>query len=227
MLWWTEVLLVLLITGASLFAFYELAQDVNTSEKVARFDASVSDWLEHRRLPWLDRVMKVFTYAGGTIGVTTLTFILVFYLIEIDRIGDARFTALLVIGGAILANALKPVLKRVRPADDKTLISKPRSSSFPSGHSMASMCLALAASLAVAMAPSVSTTESIVVVILCIAYAFLVGVSRVYLGVHWPSDVLAAWLLGCAWVTGATGVALLLFKGLFQLGVVVDPEWDI
>jgi undecaprenyl-diphosphatase len=219
MFWLVEILGVLLIMGTSLYLFYALAQDVNTSKAVARFDERVTDWLNGCRRPWLDFVMKVITYAGGTIGVTVLTFMLAFYLIDLGRLDDARFSAILVIGGTVLANGLKPWLKRVRPADDDTLISQPRSSSFPSGHSMASMCLALAAIEAMFVSPTPTLAPKILVVLICSIYAVSVGISRIYLGVHWPSDVLAAWLLGTAWITGATGVQLLILHGLLEAGI--------
>jgi undecaprenyl-diphosphatase len=221
MLWLIEIVGVLLIMGASLYSFYVLAQDVNTSEAVARFDERVAEWIARYRRPWLDIVMKVFTYAGGTIGVTTLTFILAFYLIDRGRVEDAQFSAILVIGGTIIANGLKPFLKRVRPSDCSAIISQPRSSSFPSGHSMASMCLALAAIEAVIVAPSLTLFPKAVALLACAIYAFSVGVSRIYLGVHWPSDVLAAWLLGTAWITGATVTQRLILAGLAKAGIFI------
>jgi undecaprenyl-diphosphatase len=153
--------------------------------------------------------MKFFTYAGGPVGISALTLILVFALVDLGRIPEARFSAVLVIGGTILANVLKPVLKRVRPPDSELMITRPKSSSFPSGHSMASMCLGLAAIEAIIAAPTLPASIKVFVVVACVVYVVMVGVSRVYLGVHWPSDVLAAWLLGTAWISGATGLRYL------------------
>jgi len=221
MVWWIEFLGVLFVVVGSLYAFYELAENVNTSEAVARFDTRVADWLATCRRPWLDFVMKVFTYAGGTIGVTVLTFILTFTLIDLGRMSDARFSAVLVIGGTAIANGLKPWLKRVRPEDSDIKIAKPRSSSFPSGHSMASMCLALATIEVVVLSPTSTMTPKVLIVIGCLFYAFLVGISRIYLGVHWPSDVLAAWLLGTAWIAGAVGMQLLVLQGAAEASIAV------
>ncbi|MCL2491279.1 MAG: phosphatase PAP2 family protein [Coriobacteriia bacterium] len=209
---WVAPASVFLIVGASLYAFYELAEDVETSTAVARFDEFVTDRVQRLRRPWLDLIMKVATYAGGTIGITVLTFILVFILIDLGKVSEARFSAVLVIGGTILANGLKPMLRRVRPTETATLIGKPSSSSFPSGHSMASMCLALAAIEAVIASPAVLPWIKIAVIVTCMIYVLLVGVSRIYLGVHWPSDVVASWLLGTAWIAGTTGLTLIILQ---------------
>jgi len=222
MIAWLQLIGVLCVVAGTLYAFYLLAEDVDTSQFVARLDARITDRITSYRRPWLDFVMKLFTYAGGTVGVTVSTFILVFALIDLGRVGDARFSVVLIIGGTVIANALKPWLKRVRPHEGDSMIAQPRSSSFPSGHSMASLCLALATIEAVVLSPSPTLVPKACIVIGCLLYAILVGVSRIYLGVHWPSDVLAAWLLGTAWIAGAVGLQLLVLHG--GAGVISTAE---
>lgn len=204
------------LTAACLFGFYEIADDVNTSTAVAHFDQAVATRVQAFRSPGLDVLMKVITYAGGIFGVTILTTIVFFLLRHFDRVDDANFVFAVTAGGAILANILKFVLRRVRPEAAMALISQPTTSSFPSGHSMGSMCLALAAMEAIIVAPTPSLFVKVIGCTLWALYALLVGISRVYLGVHYPSDVIAAWLLAGAWIAAGTGLNRIFMLGRFD-----------
>lgn len=223
---WLGILISLGVAGACVWAFYELAEDFETSEAVARFDERADDWVDGWQRPWLTWIMKAFTYLGGIFGVAILTTVLFLVLIVLHRPAEARNTAMLVIGGTVIANGVKPFLKRVRPPEDEQLIEQPKSASFPSGHSMGSMCLAFAAIEAILAAPTVTTPIKVIVIIACLAYAVMVGLSRIYLGAHWPSDVLAAWLLAVAWVVGATGLNLLLTETTRVLEPIIGRALD-
>ncbi|MDR1413064.1 MAG: phosphatase PAP2 family protein [Actinomycetes bacterium] len=190
----------------SLFGFYELASDVNTSVAVARFDESMTRRVQSWRRPALDALMKVITWSAGIFGMTVLGFGLFFYLRHMGRSPEATATAVLVLGGVALSDVLKRILQRVRPEEALALIKTPVSSSFPSGHSMTSFCWSVAAIQAILLAPFAPPVAKALVAVLCVLYALAVGVSRVYLGVHYPSDVVAAWLLGIAWMSVVTGV---------------------
>lgn len=213
---WTGVLS-FAIAVACMVGFYQMANDLKTSEAITRFDTKMTMAIQSWRSPGMDFFMKFMTYSGGIIGVTVLTTALFWGLRSVGRTDDANFTAALVIIGTILAGVLKHALKRVRPSGDLALIALPISSSFPSGHSMGSMCLALAAIEAAIVSPTMSIELKVASIIGCTVYAVLVGISRVYLGVHWPSDVIAAWLLGGAWIATATGLNRILNVGRVQL----------
>lgn len=210
-----SVIISIIMTVACLFGFYEIADDVNTSEAVARFDQFFTSKIQSFRTPGLDFFMKGMTYAGGIIGVTVLTAVVFFILRKIGRTDDANFALAVTVGGALLANVLKFVLRRVRPEAVLALITQPLSSSFPSGHSMGSMCLALATIEAIVVAPTPDLLVKVVGCSLCLIYALLVGISRVYLGVHYPSDVIAAWLLAGAWISGTTALNRVYLIGRF------------
>lgn len=208
-----HVLVAGVATAACLWGFYEIASDVRTSKAIARFDVEVTRVIQSWRNPGLDLLMKFLTHAGGWIGVTLFTTLLFFYLRSVDRHADANFTATLVIAGTWLAVFFKHVLRRVRPEEELALIKMPISPAFPSGHSMASMCLAIAAAEAAIVAPELTWFPTLLCVVGSAVYAISVGISRVYLGVHWPSDVVAAWLLAGAWASGYTGLNRIFMIG--------------
>lgn len=146
--------------------------------------------------PALDHVMLVFTRLGGWIAVPILTVASAAILLWRGRRGDALFVGLSV-GGAMLINViLKHVFERVRPALWQS-IAPESSFSFPSGHAMASM--SLAAALVIIVWPTRWRWPALA---LAVVYVLGVGVSRVYLGVHYPSDIVAGWCGALAWVAG-------------------------
>jgi undecaprenyl-diphosphatase len=102
-----------------------------------------------------------------------------------------------VLGGTALNSLLKLVFARPRP-DLVTPLTQVLTLSFPSGHAALSAIgyLTLGALLAQAQA---SRAIRIYFIVVAVALTLLVGVSRVYLGVHYPTDVLAGWCIGLAW----------------------------
>jgi undecaprenyl-diphosphatase len=119
------------------------------------------------------------------------------YLLLIRKAGTALFILVAVAGGQALSSLLKAGVDRPRP-DLVSHLANETSLSFPSGHAMVSAVTFLTlGSLAARFLPG--RTTKIFVLCLAVLTTLLVGVSRVYLGVHWPSDVLAGWCAGFAW----------------------------
>jgi undecaprenyl-diphosphatase len=109
----------------------------------------------------------------------------------------AAFAAASVIGGAILSNLLKDFFQRPRP-EIVPHLAYAANTSFPSGHSMMSAVTYL--TLAALLARSQERRRiKAYFLLLAVLITFLVGVSRIYLGVHWPTDVLAGWTAGTTW----------------------------
>ncbi len=197
------VFAVLFVVAAALFAFGALWDEMSEGE-TRHFDAAILLAFRHPDNlaqpigpPWLPGMVRDITSLGSTAVLTLLTIAVVGYLLMDGK----RATALLVVaavgGGAVVSNLLKFGIERPRPELVSHLVDV-RSSSFPSGHAMVSAVtyLTLGALLA-----RVQPRRRIKAYLLSIAVGttLLVGMSRVYLGVHWPTDVLAGWCAGAAW----------------------------
>jgi undecaprenyl-diphosphatase len=111
----------------------------------------------------------------------------------------AGFLLASVVGGLVFSSLYKALVDRPRP-DLVTHYSEVYSASFPSGHSMmsATIYISLAALL---MRAEPHAAVKLYILVVAVALCLLVGFSRVYLGVHWPTDVLAGWTAGIGWAT--------------------------
>lgn len=146
---------------------------------------------------WLEELGRDFTALGGVGVLTLLTFAVIGYLLIRQRRRAALLVLVAVGGGFLLSMLLKEGFDRPRP-DLVPHESHVYTASFPSGHSMmaAATYLALGALLArIHRRRRVKTYFLSLAVLLTVA----VGVSRVYMGVHWPTDVLAGWAAGAVW----------------------------
>lgn len=169
---------------------------------------------------WLQRLMTDVTALGGGPVLTLATIMAAGYLIAARRAAAAVFLILTVSGGAILADLLKSQFLRPRP-DLVPHLAPVSSASFPSAHAMNSavVYLTLAAVLA---RTHIERRLRRYIVGAAILLVLLIGCSRIWLGVHWPSDVLAGWLVGGAW-------ALLCFRvdrDLQRRGAIEPPGQD-
>ncbi len=194
-----------LVSAACLAGFWELAEDFAYSPAVIAFDESASAAIQSLRSPAMTALMRSATLLAGTAFVVVATLALVAVLWMRQRRLDAVFVALAVSGGMLLSTAAKGHFGRERPVTYNALIALPASASFPSGHTMASLCLGFATGY-LALRSEMRPAAKHSIVAACVLYALLAGASRVYLGVHWPSDVIASWLLGGAWLALLTGV---------------------
>ena len=146
---------------------------------------------------WLQEMARDFTALGGLGVLALLTLASVGYLALAGKRHAAIAVVVAVAGGLILSSLLKAGFDRPRP-DLVPHGSLVYTSSFPSGHSMmaAVAYLTLGALLARVHAQPVIR---IYLLVLALVLTLLVGASRVYLGVHWPSDVAGGWAMGAAW----------------------------
>ena len=161
------------------------------------FDDAVRAQVRDRQV-WLLPLMKLCTTLGspGALALVSLLLFVVLYA-QGRRVEDGLLVVSMA-GAALLVMAMKTFFRRPRPVPFYGL-AVPASWSYPSGHATASLCFF--AALAIIGTGRVSGRWRVVVWSACGGAALLVGVSRVYLGVHWPSDVLGGWLTGTIWMT--------------------------
>ena len=209
--------LALLIFGFGLFAFIGVADEMLEGDTV-RLDRWLLLALRASGDPgdplgpaWLEEMFRDFTALGGigVLGLLTLVSIGYLWLQGLPRV--ALFVLSAIVGGLLLSLALKNGFDRPRP-DLVAHGSMIYTSSFPSGHSMLSAVVYLTGGALLAVAHAARRVR--IYLIGCSVLAtLLVGVSRVYLGVHWPSDVLAGWAAGAAWAAACWLVAQWLQQG--------------
>ena len=146
---------------------------------------------------WLEAAMVDITALGGVTVLTLVTIGVIGFLLAGRRWSRAGFVFIAVVGSALLNTLLKLEYARPRPEMVAHLVNV-TSTSFPSGHAMNSAAVYL--TLGVLMARAVDQRRlKLYCVGIAALLALLIGASRVYLGVHYPTDVLAGWTVGAAW----------------------------
>ncbi len=156
------------------------------------WDTPILRFMEHHQSGALTSIMKIATDTGRAEVVTVLLLGVVIALLVARLRWHAAFLATATVLAMIMDAVLKPVFERPRPGVFPQLVPE-RYWSFPSGHTMSAMGFAVA--LAVVF---LHTKRRRLVILAAVLYAVAVGVSRVYLGVHYPSDVVAGWALSLA-----------------------------
>jgi undecaprenyl-diphosphatase len=157
---------------------------------------------------WLQILFRDITALGGYTVVALITLAVIGYLLIDDKAAAALWVLVSVGGGAVISNLLKFAIERPRP-DLVARLVEVNTTSFPSGHAT------LAAVTYLTLGALLSRVEArrrakIYVLTLAVALTLLIGVSRIYLGVHWPTDVLAGWCVGAAWAMLCWRIALAL-----------------
>jgi membrane-associated phospholipid phosphatase len=172
-----------------------------TAMQVARgdsmgFDLAVRGAIHSGASPLLTRSLRGVTLLGEPWFLILLGLLLAVILIRRGRARAAVALAAAALGGEILNAILKQIFRRARP-EAFFGFPQPLDYSFPSGHAMVSTCffVALAAALAA------GSPRKAVYWALGVAAPLLIGFSRVYLGVHYPTDVLAGYAAGILWLT--------------------------
>jgi membrane-associated phospholipid phosphatase len=184
-----------LLASAWLFGF--LATEVVEGE--THYDARVARSLhEHATAGWTD-FFRFVTYLGNLVTLVIVLAIACAILWRKGRVAELQLLLLAAIGTQLLTQAFKLGFRRDRPVFPDPLATE-STYSFPSGH--ASMSLAVYGTLAFVVARRLDRPAARIAVLTAAAVLiFLIGISRIYLGVHYVSDVVAGYCLALAWIT--------------------------
>lgn len=204
----------LLVAALGLYGFIELAGEVieGDTERLDRrllmLFRNPSDLSDPLGPAWLEEAMRDLTALGSVVVLTTLTLAAALFLALAGRTRTALFVLLAIGGGVALSFMIKHGFDRPRP-DLVPHAARTFTQSFPSAHSVMSAVAFLTLGALLARVQPRRRLKAYIA-LLSILVTVAVGVSRVYLGVHWPSDVLAGWALGGSWALFCWVLALWL-----------------
>ncbi len=201
--------LALLFVGVllPLAGFVSLADEIHEAEAFHFDDALL--WKMHALAsPGLNSFFVLMSKLGYQWGVIPADVLIVAVLLLVRRWRNAAFAAAAFVGSALLNLGSKQIFQRERPSLWES-VAPESTFSFPSGHAMGSMTLALTIVLLLW-----NTRWRWPALCLAVVFVALVGLSRVYLGVHYPSDILGGWCAALVWVLG---VYLVMFRQRWSL----------
>lgn len=179
--------------------FVDLSSDIHSKQEVTVFDEQIVGFVHACTNPAITPFVTFVTQFGSQTFLVATSVVLICGLLLRRKMSSAAFLAAVGIGGAALMEVSKAVFHRPRPNLSVPIAIEP-GYSFPSGHSMLSTCVYGA--IAIIVWHLVKPLWLRLLAICLIALLIIaVALSRVYLGVHYPSDVLAGILLGWAWLS--------------------------
>jgi undecaprenyl-diphosphatase len=202
---WKEF--VLLLAAATLFGSILIFVEVTDMVMEGELHDTERQWMRSLRLPddpsrpigprWLQHVGLDISALGGAAVLTLMTVLVSGYLLLQRRYNATLLLLVAAIGGVLLNKGLKAYFGRERP-DIVPHLSEVSSASYPSGHSMISSIIYL--TLGVMLARSVKSRRlRVYFVSVALGLSLLIGLSRIFLGVHYPTDVVAGWAAGTAY----------------------------
>ncbi|MDP2801228.1 MAG: phosphatase PAP2 family protein [Phreatobacter sp.] len=204
----------LVVIAGGILAFLRLADVVAEGESEAFDRALLLLFRDPANLAqgpgpgWLPGIMRDITALGGLAVLTLVVTVTAVYLVLVGKRAAALFVVLAVTGGTLLSHGLKMLFDRPRP-DLIPNAPLELTASFPSGHAMVSAVTYLTLGVLLTRLDAPRRIHAYFLAV-AVVMTVMIGISRVYLGAHWPTDVLAGWCLGAAWALFCWLVALWL-----------------
>jgi undecaprenyl-diphosphatase len=187
------VAVVLIGTGV----FAALAGQLHAQEELGQADLALTGALRASVPPWALQVFAALTHLGDTATLTGLCIGMAIALVALGRRGLALGWVAAIAGNGLLNQTLKQIFARVRPLAPDGIVLE-QGFSFPSGHSSGSVvAYGMLAYVALRLLPARWHLPALAA---AVALAFTVGASRMFLGVHFASDVIAGFASGAAWL---------------------------
>jgi membrane-associated phospholipid phosphatase len=185
--------------AAGLFALQASIVDaVADPDGISAADPPTLQWMVEHRSPAATAFFQAVAAAGGTLGMAVVATAAVAVLWARRRLLDGAVVAVAALGSGLLVDLLKNFYDRPRPPD-LTKLGPETNYSLPSGHALGSIVVLGAVTAVVVLAVRRPGVRAAVVTLAALAVV-TIGLSRLYLGVHWLTDVLDGWLVGGTWL---------------------------
>lgn len=222
------VLAVMLVVSAGMVvAMTALAGEVYEAtaeaDGIALLDQPLLDWVLSVRTPTLDSVIAFYSNTGGPVLQPIITAAVVIFLSWRWRSRTPVVLTVIAVAGSLLLTVIgKELVGRARPPIEAAIPPLEHSPSFPSGHTLNAIVIAGIVCYLMLHWFRTRGVRTLWVILMAV-YAVTMGLSRVYLGHHWLTDVVVGWLIGLAWIAVVITLHRLWLTARAKHG---QPRWN-